>query len=353
MRSHFSLNQGVAAACAFAGAAAMLNGNCCAQTFIAADYATNATYAADWSAGQNGGYGFGPWSMNGTEATSPNEHAMDRTSSYDPFGVAWALFNPEGSAPSSGFPDNSPGTCANPPTGTDISRAGRALPNGGLQPGQRFSTVIANPTDRRFYRGYTIVLSTGSDNIAYDKQGSQVEVGTFEYFTYGKWYTPQSYPTGGTSLFDTDTSTNGMQLDVTMTSTNAYQLVMMPLGHPELAWSEHGTLKTNGPINWVTYQLYNTDSNFYPPGCPCGPDRTDFYIKSMTVSWLALNVQRAGSDIILSWLTNSAGFSLFSSTNLGPTAAWHPVSPSPSVLNDQNVVTNPIAAKSQFYRLQQ
>ena len=34
-------------------------------TFIAADYATKATYAGGWSAGQNGGYGFGAWSFNG------------------------------------------------------------------------------------------------------------------------------------------------------------------------------------------------------------------------------------------------------------------------------------------------
>src|SRR6267378_7361642 len=99
MRSHFSLHSGVAAACV-AGATTMLNGNSSAQSFIAADYATDSTYAQHWEAGQNGGYGFGPWSMNGTESISPNEHAMDRTSPFDPFGVAWTLFNPEGSSPS-------------------------------------------------------------------------------------------------------------------------------------------------------------------------------------------------------------------------------------------------------------
>ena len=45
----------------------MMNGNCVAQTFIAADYATNSIYASGWSAGQNGGYGFGPWSFDGTD----------------------------------------------------------------------------------------------------------------------------------------------------------------------------------------------------------------------------------------------------------------------------------------------
>ena len=127
MRSHFSLHQGIAAACAVAGAATTVNSNCCAQTLIAADYATNSTYATGWQAGQNGGFGFGTWTNSGTEATSPIEAAMDRTSPYNPFGVAWTLYNPEGSIPQTDVAQ-SPGSCVNPPTGTDISRMGRALP---------------------------------------------------------------------------------------------------------------------------------------------------------------------------------------------------------------------------------
>jgi hypothetical protein len=348
MRSHFSLNQGVAVTCAVAGAATLFNGNSSAQPFIAADYATNSTYAADWSAGQNGGYGFGAWSMNGTEATSPIEAAMDRTSPYDPFGVAWTLYNPEGSIPAA----DSPGTqCVNLPTGTDISRAGRALPNGGLRPGDTFSTVIANPTCRKFFRGYTIVLSTGADNIMYGAMGQQVTVGTFDYFTYGKWYTSH----GTTTLFDTDTSTNGLKVDITLTSTNTYHVVMMPLGNPAMAYSVDGTMENKGlteqgVVNWVTYQLYNTDSDFYPTPAPCGPDRTDFYIKSMTVSGMMLDIQKAGSNVVLSWSTNVPGFNLESSTNL-VAPAWNPVSPLPTVQNGQNVVTNPIVGAQQYYRL--
>src|SRR6266576_2298642 len=150
MRAHFSLHRGIAVACAVAGTAAMLNGNCSAQSFIAADYATNSTYAAGWTpsdrynpgalGGQNGGYGFGPWTTYGTEAGHPYQHALDRTSAYDPFGVAWTLFNPEGTRPNSwpnddsdatsAFFPNSPGTCMNGPKYTDLSRAGRAVPNG-------------------------------------------------------------------------------------------------------------------------------------------------------------------------------------------------------------------------------
>lgn len=327
----------------------MLNGNCSAQNFIAADYATNSTYATGWSAGQNGGYGFGAWSFSGTESTSPNEQAIDRTSPFNPFGVAWTLFNPEGSTPAAG---NSPGgTCNNPPIGTDISRAGRALPNGGLRPGDTFSTVIANPSTRKFFRGYTIVLSTGSDNIAYGSLGQQVTVGTFEYFTYGSWYTSA----GATSLLDTDTTTNGMRVDITLTSSNAFHVLMTPLGNPALAYSTDGTLENKGltdqgAVNWVTFQLYNTDSNFYPGLATCGPDPTDFYIKSMTVSGLQLNIQKAGANVVLSWTANVPGFNLESTPSLSA-PVWSPVSPAPVVANGQNVVTNSIVGTQQYYRL--
>jgi len=339
----------------------MLNGNCGAQPFVAADYATNSTYAAGWSAGQNGGYGFGAWSMDytgGTSDTNVSQNAMDRTSPFNPFGVAWTLYNPEGTVPDPGPPVNSPGACDNPPTGTDLSRAGRAIPNGGLQPGQTFSTVIANPADRTFYRGYTIVLSSGSDNIQYGYFGSRLEVGCFEYHSSGRWYQSgansanQGYT--GTPLFDTDTATNGMQLDVSMTGTNSYHLVMTPLGNPGIAFTYDGDLKTattNGPINWVTYQLYNTDSDFYPALAPCGPDPTDFYIKSMTILGLNLNIQRVGTNVLLSWPSFFTNFVLVSATNLSA-PVWSPVSPLPSVVNDQNVVTNSIpGAAQQFYRL--
>ncbi len=346
MRSHFSLPRKAAVTAVVAGATTMLNGNCSAQNLIAADYATNSTYASGWSAGQNGGFGWGPWSFNGTETTAPNEQAVDRTSPYNPFGVAWTLYNPDGTTPM----PSSPGTrCVNAPTGTDISKAGRAFPNGGLQPGQTFSTVIANPNTRTFYRGYTIVLSTGSDNFPYNHLGDEIDVGTFEYFTYGAWYTSATYKAGGINLFNTDTTTNGLQVDITMTTSTNYHLVLTPLGNPALTYSDE--YHVTNAVNWVTYQLYNTDSNFYPTTAPCGPDRTDFYIKSMTVSGLTLNIQRDGPNVLLSWPGFLTNFTLVASTNLSA-PVWNPVSADPpAIVNGQNTVTNPIAGQ-QFYRLQ-
>jgi hypothetical protein len=349
-------------ACAVAGASTMLNGNCSAQAFIAADYATNSTYAGGWSAGQNGGYGFGPWSFTTDVDTNgvPIQNAMDHTSPYDPFGMAWTLYNPIG--PAVGSP-NPPDTGTGAPKG-DVSRAGRALPNGGLQVGQTFSTVIANPAERKFYRGYTIVLSSGSDNILYGYFGSRLEVGCFEYFSYGLWYQSglngQNHEYTGTTLYDTDTTTNGMRIDVTLTDTNSYHLVMTPLGNPGNAFTYDGDLKTastNGPINWVTYQLFNTDSDWFNftngiPSVCTNPRRTDFYIQSMTISGLMLSIQRAGTNVILTWPTNVLGFNLASTFNLGAAASWFTNAPPPVVVNGQNVVTNPIIGAQKFYRLQ-
>ena len=356
MNGYFSVTRGTAA-CAVAVAATLLNCNSSAQLFIAADYATNSIYAPGWTEvfgpndrGQNGGYGFGPWSM--WHQVGPNHTnltAMDRTSPYDPFQTAWTLCNPY------------------------LSQAGRALPNGevwdpvngyyapgaGLQIGETFTTVISNPTDRAPYGGYTVSLQNWPENRVNNHSEDVAAVGTFEYYgSLGRWYTPATYADYSSRPFaDLDTTTNGMQIDITVTGTNTYHLVLTPLGNPTNAFSEEGTFAHPGPIVWVTYELYNTDSNFYPPGgdySGCGgPDRTDFYIKSMTVSGVTLNIQQVGTDVLLSWMGALTNFALVSSSNLGPSAVWNPVSPPPSIVNGQNVVTNSIPdAVHRFYRLQ-
>src|SRR5215471_3639526 len=116
MRIHVSINKGFVVACAVAGTTALLNVNCSAQALIAADYATNSTYASGWTEvfgyndrGQNGGYGFGPWSMwHGAGPTHTNLTALDHSSPYDPFGTAWTLCNPYGLTPNTWPGDNFP-----------------------------------------------------------------------------------------------------------------------------------------------------------------------------------------------------------------------------------------------------
>jgi uncharacterized repeat protein (TIGR03803 family) len=66
-----------------------------------------------------------------------------------------------------------------------------------------------------------------------------------------------------------------------------------------------------------------------------------------------LTIIRAGANVILSWPTNAVTFTLQSTTNLIPPAAWNTVSPGPVVVNGQNVVTNPISGTQKLYRLSQ
>jgi hypothetical protein len=65
-----------------------------------------------------------------------------------------------------------------------------------------------------------------------------------------------------------------------------------------------------------------------------------------------LGVTNQGGNIILSWSTNAASYSLEYSTNLASTN-WNPVPPLPVVVGSQNVVTNSMSGGAVFYRLHQ
>jgi hypothetical protein len=193
---------------------------------------------------------------------------MDIFSHPNDLGRAWTLFNA----------DAPPG----PGSGTDIAQAGRSIP-GGLAPGDTLSVVIDNPTERRFFRGYTVRFNTGGGNTVYaGVPQSRMAVGTFEYFTNGKWY---ATGTGGNpTLFDVDTN-HGMRIDFTLTGVDTFQLAMTPLNNPAIAYTKSGTLA--GPvgtvIDWVEFELYNTDSDYYPTHSIVGGE-TDFYISYMQIS---------------------------------------------------------------------
>jgi uncharacterized repeat protein (TIGR03803 family) len=71
-----------------------------------------------------------------------------------------------------------------------------------------------------------------------------------------------------------------------------------------------------------------------------------------------LTINISGTNVILTWPTNVAGFDysgfiLESTANLVSPALWTTVSPIPVVVNGQNTVTNPISYTQQFYRLSQ
>jgi uncharacterized repeat protein (TIGR03803 family) len=66
-----------------------------------------------------------------------------------------------------------------------------------------------------------------------------------------------------------------------------------------------------------------------------------------------LTIIPSGANVILTWPTNAAGFTLQSTTNLISPAVWITNSPAPTVVNGQNAVTNPISGTKKFYRLSQ
>jgi hypothetical protein len=257
----------VAAVC-MVGAATAWSSAMCYAASIAFDSATNAPYDDGWQAGDNGGVGFGPWDFSGTYST-PVGQTMDVFSAPNNLGRAWTLFNA----------DAPPG----PGTGTDIAQAGRALTGGALSVGQTITVVVDNPTERRFFRGYTVRFNTGGGNTVYaGVPQSRMAVGTFEYFTNGKWY---ATGTGGDpTLFDVDTN-EGLRIDLTLTGADTFNLKMTPLNNPGLAFTKSGTLDgpAGSPIDWVEFELYNTDSDWYPSPTITGAE-TDFYISQMIVA---------------------------------------------------------------------
>jgi len=69
-----------------------------------------------------------------------------------------------------------------------------------------------------------------------------------------------------------------------------------------------------------------------------------------------LTIVPSGTNVILTWPTNVAGFdyagyTLQSAANLVSRAVWITNSPAPVVINGQHTVTNPISGAQQFYRL--
>jgi hypothetical protein len=64
--------------------------------------------------------------------------------------------------------------------------------------------------------------------------------------------------------------------------------------------------------------------------------------------WLTGTKQ--GTNIVFNWPTNTVGFSLQWSTNLG-SGNWSNATPSPVIVNGQNAVTNNLANRFRFYRL--
>jgi hypothetical protein len=316
-----------------AGVATMLNGHCAAQTYVAADYATNSTYASGWAASQNGGQGFGAWTFNGNDpGTTPG--TLQSMSTASALGTAWTLMNTD--------------------SNSGISNVGRSIP-GGLQVGQTFQTIIQNPVNNAgiyTYRGFDILFTSNTDNDVPGDNTAALRLTVFDYFNPTmRWAISDADNPPRSNLSAMTTGASGMIIALTLNSTNTYTLVMSPVSDPSTPYLTHsGTLVggTNLPINFVNFRLWNAASS--------GPNDTadNFEISSMTIQAAppgpTLNAQLSGTNVVVSW-TNAPNFVLASSPSL-TNASWNTNLPAPAILNNQNFLTNPISGPQQFYRLQ-
>jgi hypothetical protein len=277
----------LAAATVIAGSTAMSSATCYAHN--AFDSATDVVYNNGWDEGDNGGSGFGPWSFDGTYGSGPGgatldpgQQAMDdglmtgaqSSSQHNQIGEAWTLFNPLGPTPG-----------PEPNDGTDIARAGRSL-GGKMHVGDTLTLTVDNPTERNFFRGWTIKLLKGGANAcyagdncttpAYDPGSIQTQlgVGTFEYFTYGAWFDGDN----GADLNDTDTN-DGVVISITRTGRRRAQVSMTTSSS---FVTDEVPLQGGGSPDWVMIEYYGTDSDTYPAlADPRG--ETDFYISNMSM----------------------------------------------------------------------
>ena len=84
-------------------------------------------------------------------------------------------------------------------------------------------------------------------------------------------------------------------------------------------------------------------------------DSDDVGIDNITFSQISLlptlDIARNGTEHVLSWNTNAAGFTLQSTLNLTPPATWMDSTNSPVVIGARFTVTNSSSASAQFYRL--
>jgi len=335
MKSHFTVNRSAAIACAVAGAATMLNDHCAAQSYVAADYATNSIYNGGWTSGQNGGYGFGAWSFNATDNTPDGQY--QGISSSSSLGTAWTLLDQSSSS--------------------GLANAGRSIP-GGLQVGQTFQAIIQNPVNNAgiyTYRGFDILFTSGSDNNPGGANASALRLTVFDYFNPSMiWSVTDANNSGGyrTGVSAMTTGASGMIIALTLNSTNSYTLNMAPVSDPNNPYFTYsGTLigGTNLPINFINFREWNTASS----GLTDTAD--NFGISAMTIQGPPpgpmLNAQLSGTNLVVSW-TNAPNFVLASSPSLTNGSAWSTNLPAPVAIGSQNFVTNPISGPQQFYRLQ-
>jgi hypothetical protein len=119
------------------------------------------------------------------------------------------------------------------------------------------------------------------------------------------------------------------------------------------------TFLVNSNINYL-----NGAGGFMPPGTVPGislyqtnyPIGANFIFTNgsgTSASPPYLFITQVGTNAVLSWSTNAAGFLLENNSSVTAPGNWMTVSPGPTVVNGTNYVTNGIGPGNNYYRLRQ
>ena len=288
--------------------AATMRSSALSYAQIASDNATNPSYADGWQDGDDGGFGFGPWSFAGSYNAPANSiHLINSTHPENALGPAWTL-----SLDYDLDPD--------PNVDFGLARAGRAL-DAPLQVGQTVSIVFDTPTAHRFFKGYTISLMSGNSN-SYpqnpDKPLERFSLWSFfndQPMSEGHWRTtPGTPPTYYTPLYDDDTD-QGARLDFTLTGLDTYSMKLTPLDQPANALTTSGLLagradfdNSSGGVadgrDFLTWQRNFGRNPNNPPGGPA-PTFADGDANGDTGVWVEdfpIWVSRFGGGGNISWI---------------------------------------------------
>jgi uncharacterized repeat protein (TIGR01451 family) len=78
---------------------------------------------------------------------------------------------------------------------------------------------------------------------------------------------------------------------------------------------------------------------------------TNSFVLTVHNMEVSLRIERFGNVAVVSWPTNSPGWTLQSTANVALPGSWNNVSTSPGVVNDRYAVTNALGSSALFYRL--
>src|SRR6185369_5893258 len=76
-----------------------------------------------------------------------------------------------------------------------------------------------------------------------------------------------------------------------------------------------------------------------------------FFSVAIQIQPPALRVTPIGNNVLLSWSTNHIGYTLEATADLGSPLDWSPIPGIPTIVNNQNTITNNAASGNRFFRL--